>query len=211
MIQHCCDANQFFDAKEAAAKARAFRRKGARGASRRLLKMMQPAVKAGDSLLDIGGGVGALGLELKGLQQYTAVDASLAYLSEAQKLFTEHQWTAEQLRFEGADFTEVAAATKAHHHVCLDKVICCYPNMEELLSKACEKAEKQVGLVYPLTGLIPSLFQAVGNFYFKIKKSAFRGYLHPRQKVAALLESHGFRCTASSWGIPWRVEVWRRQ
>lgn len=210
MIDHCCDANRFFDEKEAKSKAKSFRKKGARKATAELIKMMQPQVNPGDSLLDIGGGIGAIGLELKALGRYTSVDASSAYLIQAQQLFEERNWSKDQLRFIEGDFVEEASKISKHHHLSLDKVICCYPDMEELLKSAAQRCEKQLGLVYPITGFIPNLFQGLANLYFRFKKTAFRTYLHSPQKVHALLTDQGFTRSAKSTGIPWRIEVWQR-
>ena len=171
---------------------------------------MQPEIAAGDSLLDIGGGVGAIGLELQGLQEYTGVDASTAYQKEAQQLFKEHQWKEENLRFINGDFVEEAPQITKHQHVSLDKVICCYPEMEALLTAAAGHAEKQLGMVYPSTGWIASLFKFFANSYFRIKKSAFRSYLHKPEDVGQVLTDSGFELRDKTISFPWRVEVWYR-
>lgn len=210
MIDHCCDANCLFDAKEAKSKARSYRKKGARKATRRLIEMMKPGVSTGDSLLDIGGGIGALGLEMAQLGTYTSVDASAAYQQQAKRLFAENQWSPGKLHFMEADFVEVASEIPPHVHVSLDKVICCYPDVDKLLTAAARHGTRQLGLVYPLTGFIANIFQGLANLYFRIRGTAFRTYLHPPQKVAALLKQEGFVLQEKKTNIPWQIELWQR-
>lgn len=211
MIQHCCDANCFFDAKEARSKAKAFRSKGARKATLKLIKAMQIGVSPHDSLLDIGGGVGAIGLQLTGLTFYTSVDASTAYQEEARKLFLDNNWEINQLRFITGDFVEEAPELTQHQHVSLDKVICCYPEMKPLLKASAEHAEKQIGLVYPQTSILASIFQKFANLYFKLRQTAFRTYLHKPGDVQGVLANAGFSRIVNSRSFPWRVEVWKRE
>ncbi len=210
MLQHCCDANTFFDAKEARKKVKAFRKKGARAATRKLIKMMKPGVRYGQSLLDVGGGIGAIGLELKDISTYTLVDASSAYQDEARNLFKEYEWKGERLKFVNADFVDEAEDIPVHHHVTLDKVICCYPDMVDLLTSAAGHTSLQLGLVYPISGWVPSAFQSLANFYFRLKNSAFRTYLHKPDKVAELLQNLGFELKKRSYFYQWQIDIWQR-
>ena len=80
------DFDRMFDARRARKDMRAYRKRGARGATRRLLNAVRASMrergKADFTHLDIGGGVGVLQHELArdGAVQTTAVDASRPYL-----------------------------------------------------------------------------------------------------------------------------------
>ena len=210
MIDHCCDANKQFNAREARSKVRSFRKKGARKATLRLIQLMRKGVSEGDSLLDIGGGVGVIGLELKGVEWYTSVDASRSYQAEAKKLYADRAWPKEQLHFITADFVEVAEHIATHDHVTLDKVICCYPEMKSLLIAACGKADKQLGLVYPQVSWLAKAGRWLANVYLRMTGSAFRAYIHAPAQVSAVMHESGYTLEEKQACFPWWIEVWKK-
>ena len=89
-----------FDARTANKELRAYEKRGARGATRRLLDALQASLRASGSdsftHLDIGGGVGVLQHELagSGATRTTAVDASQPYLELLQRAATERGYEA---------------------------------------------------------------------------------------------------------------------
>ena len=124
---------------------RAYRKRGARGATRRLLDAVRASMRergtADFTHLDIGGGVGVLQHELArdGAVQTTAVDASRPYLELLRQAAAERGYEARQRRIEG-DFTQVADRVEPATIVTLDKVICCYPDVITLVRASARKA-----------------------------------------------------------------------
>ncbi|MGB0175981.1 MAG: hypothetical protein ACPF9D_02365, partial [Owenweeksia sp.] len=112
--------------------------------------------------------------------------------------------------FINADFVEVAKDIAVHQHVTLDKVICCYPEMEDLLRLAAEKAEKQVGLAYPQINWLARAGRWLANLYLRTSRSAFRTYLHDPSEVNRVMTECGFQLKDIKKRFPWRVEVWHR-
>jgi len=102
-----------------------YRRRGPRGATKRLLAALRSASQPVDSLLDVGGGVGVLAHELlaNGAQSATLVDASPASL-DAARMESEHRATRERLRLIEGDLVEIAADVPSADIVTLDKVVC---------------------------------------------------------------------------------------
>src|SRR6187397_2254246 len=106
----------------------AYRQNGAEGSTRRLIDVLVAEGIGGASLLDIGGGVGIVQLELlkAGLATSMDVDASGPYLQVAEA-------EAEELGFKGrtayrhGDFVALAGEVDGADVVTLDRVICCYP------------------------------------------------------------------------------------
>ncbi|MCA1571496.1 MAG: SAM-dependent methyltransferase, partial [Chloroflexi bacterium] len=66
MPASCCkpDYDAAFDARTARRQLTAYRRSGASGSTLRLVKAIRDAGARGSTVLDIGGGVGIIGLEL---------------------------------------------------------------------------------------------------------------------------------------------------
>lgn len=208
MNPHCCGANKLFDTKEAEKSSKKYLQKGVKGATKQLIKMMAPQVKSGESLLDIGGGIGAVGLELwkDGINFYTSVDASTGYQHEAKKLFDLQGIV--RTKFVTGDLVEEAPHIEPHQHVALDKVICCYPDMQSLLKAATERCTKQIGLVYPIGGIFSKFFSGMANIYLRLTGNAFRSYIHSPSDVATFMETSGFERASLKVNIPWRIEVW---
>jgi magnesium-protoporphyrin O-methyltransferase len=127
-----------FDARRARREMRAYGKRGARGATRRLLDAVRASMRergtADFTHLDFGGGVGVLQHELArdGAVHTTAVDASRPYLELLRQAAAERGYEARQRRIEG-DFTQVADRVDPATIVTLDKVICCYPDMITLV------------------------------------------------------------------------------
>src|SRR6266508_4007771 len=115
----CCQCRGMesqFDRGEAERKLRAYRRGG--------------PVLSTRTLLDIGGGVGAIQHELlkAGAARATDVDASNAYL-DAARAEAARQGHADRATFHHGDFVALADAIAPADIVTLDRVICCYHDM----------------------------------------------------------------------------------
>lgn len=209
MQPHCCGADCFFDDKEAKKQTRTYLKKGPRRSTAALSKMINRHFKDHKSLLDIGGGIGVLGLELRksGLESYTGVDASTAYQNEARILVPK---TGMETRFIKGDFVEVQNEVDSADIVTLDKVVCCYPDMSSLLSASMDKSRSLVGLVYPMGGFGSRFFSKLGNLFLRIRNTAFRTYIHPPSEISAKLVDNGFRNVDRKMKFPWVVELYER-
>ena len=94
------------------------------------------------TLLDIGGGLGILSLELldAGFSRAVVVDASSAYLAAASEEATRRGRSA-SAEFVHGDFLAVASKLAPSTVVTLDRVVCCYPLYKQLLEQALQLAE----------------------------------------------------------------------
>src|SRR5262245_39909488 len=86
---NCCQCQGIedeFGQREAARKLESYRQRGPEHTTTMLLEAIAAEGVAGKSLLDIGGGVGAIQHELlkAGLQSAVDIDASTAYIAAAQ-------------------------------------------------------------------------------------------------------------------------------
>jgi magnesium-protoporphyrin O-methyltransferase len=101
-------------------------------------------------LLDIGAGVGAIHHTLvdQGIERAIHVDASPAYLAAAREE-AERRGHGDRVEFRRGDFVELAPGVPVADVVTLDRVICCYPEMRELVTLAGERAHAAFGAVFP--------------------------------------------------------------
>jgi 2-polyprenyl-3-methyl-5-hydroxy-6-metoxy-1,4-benzoquinol methylase len=188
-----------------------FRRHGPRGTTRRLIQAVRSLGVSGATLLDVGGGVGAIHHELldEGVAAAIHVDASAAYLDAARKE-AEQRGHRDRVTFQHGDFLDVAREIPDADVVTLDRVVCCYPNATDLLASAAAHAKRIVGLVYPRDRRAMRVFVVLANSFLRLKRSTFRTFIHPTTTVEGALERAGFVRRYRREGVLWQVVVFER-
>ena len=208
---HCCGIEAQFNRKVAAGDLRKYRKKGPMRTAQLLIDALTAEGVEGLTLLDIGGGVGAMQHELlkAGVRSATGVDASTAYLGAAAEE-AERQGHAARVRQRHGDFVDVAATVEPADVVTLDRVICCYPDMQALVALSAERAQRLYGVVYPRRTWWTRLDFALLNLIHRLRRSSFRAYLHPPAAVDTLVREKGLtrRFYATTW--IWQVVVYGR-
>lgn len=209
---HCVDAEDVFSQKAARRDLRKYRKRGPRRSSRLLIDAVRSRLRSTDtSLLDIGGGVGLLQHELlrEGLESAWHVDASSAYLELSRQEAT-RRGHAERVKYVHGDFVEVAGDVKEADVVLLDRVICCYPDFERLLTLSASKARHLYGLVFPRDRRLVRALIGAANLFLRLRRSAFRGFVHPVSEVERHLAREGFERRSSSNTPIWTIRVYER-
>lgn len=208
---HCAGIESEFDEKTAARDLRRYRRKGLLPGTRILLAALRREGSGGMTLLDVGGGVGAIHHELldSGVTSATHVDASSAYLVAAREE-ARRRGHEDRVRFLHGDFVELAPELPPTDIVTLDRVICCYPDMERLVGLSAARARRLYGLVYPRDAWWLRSFFPLSNLYFRLRRSPFRTYLHPPEAVDAVIREDGMERVFAQSTMIWQVAVYRR-
>lgn len=188
-----------------------YRRKGPAKTTRMLVEAINEAGVDGLTLLDIGGGVGAIQHELidAGVKSATNVDASLAYIQAARDE-AQRRGYAERVSHHYGNFVDLAADIASADIVTLDRVICCYDDMEKLVSLSAERARKLYGLVYPRDTWWVKIGLVIGNFFSRLQRSPYRAFVHSTQAVEALVSSLGLKRTSHRQTFVWQVVVFTR-
>ncbi|MCC6259637.1 MAG: class I SAM-dependent methyltransferase, partial [Anaerolineales bacterium] len=141
--------------------------------------------------------------------QATHIDASSAYL----KIATEEAKRlghGEQVTFIHADFTDVAAELPQVDVVTLDRVVCCYPNMRELLKAASSKSRKALAMTYPREVWYTKSAIAIMNFFQRLRKDPFRVFVHPVHEMEALLKNEGLQRVVTRRLFIWEMALYQR-
>jgi len=209
---HCLDAPDLFGPKVALWEMKRYRRRGPSKTTRMLLDALADEGAEGYSLLDIGGGVGAIQHEMlaDGSTRVVNVDASPAY-QDVVREEAKKRGTADRIAFHMGDFVEIAPSLPPADVVTLDRVICCYPDMPALVGASAAHAGVVWGAVFPRTSLPVRLGFRVMNLFQRLRGSAFRVYTHPTEGVERVLHAHGFRRRMHRRTLVWQVTVWRRE
>lgn len=208
---HCRDAGDFFSEKTARKDLKRYMRRGPDKSTRYLLDAIRDEVPGEFTLLDIGGGIGTIQLELFGesLRHSVNVDASAAYQKVSRREAVKRGY-ASRVEYHFGDVTDLAGQLPETDLVTLDRVICCYPDTDRLLEASLPKAGKLYGLVFPREKMLIRIGFRITNLWFKIRKSEFRIYLHSGKKVDAIIRSHGFRQTVYKQTLLWQVMLYKK-
>lgn len=164
------------------------------------------------TLLDIGGGLGAIQHELlaAGASQATHVEASTAYLDAARKE-SQHRNIENQISFMHGDFVSLAPVVPMADIVTLDRVVCCYDNMPALVELSAARAGKLYGMVFPRDRWLFRLLLPVANFFIRLTKSPFRIYIHHTDDVDRIVRNQGLELHFHRRSIFWQVLIYARQ
>ncbi|HKH93062.1 MAG TPA: class I SAM-dependent methyltransferase [Gemmatimonadaceae bacterium] len=208
---NCCGTADFFGDRVARRNLRKYRRGGPFGATKRLLEALHKAPGPKETLLDVGGGVGVIAHELlaRGASRAALVDASPAFLAAAREE-SERRNTDDRLDLRLGDAVELSDDVPAADVVTLDKVVCCYVDMEALLGVTASRARRLMGLVYPRDDWWVRAAVAVGNRMLEWRGSEFRSYIHPNAAIEDALRRGGLVPRTRQRGAYWVIAVFER-
>src|SRR5204863_175626 len=142
--------DRFFGARFARRTAERYRKRGLDKTAEQMVAFLEQRGLAGATVLEVGGGVGAIQIELlkRGAERTVNLELSPGYDEEAHRLLRETglEGRAErQLSDIAVDSDEVEPADV----VVLNRVVCCYPDYERLLAAVAEHARQLVVFSYP--------------------------------------------------------------
>ncbi len=207
----CCnptDYRRFFSRKQAARDARRLRMQGLRGTSRDVVDLAGDV--QGASVLDIGGGIGAIGLELLagGAARTTNVELSGGYEEAAADLIAERGLEGRVDRRVGDVVTD---DLEAYDVVVMHRVVCCYPDVDALVGTAADHTSRTLLLTYPQERAVLRIgFRAI-NLWLALSRCGFRTYLHPVARITAAAEARGLRLERQERrGWIWESAAYRR-
>ena len=206
----CAGAGEMFNQKIAEGDLKKYRRRGPNKTTR-LLRDGVLATGGGESLIDIGGGVGALTTELlaNGFHRGTLVDASPAYQAVARRAAAERGLEA-RIEFHEGDFVARAPQLPPADVVVMDRVVCCYPAYEALLEAALAHSRRLFAYAYPQDRWDVRVAIAGENLFQSWMRRAFRAYVHPEPAMSALITSRGFRRVSRKKTFVWCADVYLR-
>jgi magnesium-protoporphyrin O-methyltransferase len=207
----CCCPN-VFSSKQARDDLRRYRRNGPDSTTRALIEANVAEGVDGATLLDIGGGIGAiqLGLLEAGAARAESIDATEAYVETAQAE-AERRGFGDRVAGRLADFVAVAAEIGPADIVTLDKVVCCNRDMPALLDRAAGHARRVVGLVYPRETWWNRLAARGIAAWGWLTRDPTRWFLHRSADIDALLARAGFERHDVRRELIWQISIYRRR
>ena len=209
--RHCVAAGRVFGQRHARRDLKRLRRKGPSRSTGLLIEAIREEGVQGARVLDIGAGVGALHLSLldAGAHQATHVDASAAY-QEAARREAESRGLRGRVTYVEGDYLDVSDQVPTADVVCLDRVVCCYPDMGALVRRSAAAAERVYGLVLPVDRWWTRALTSMANVGLRLIRSSFRTFVHPGAEVREAVESQGLGLVYSARTGMWQAMVFAR-
>lgn len=184
----CCstDYRRFFNRRFAARDLERYRKRGLSKTEQDLVELVGDV--RGASVLEAGGGIGALQLELldAGATRATNVELSAGYDDAARELFA-----GREVERRVGDFTTEDVAP--HDVVVMHRVVCCYPDADALTRAAAARTHRILALTLPQERRWIGWGLGAVNVWLRLRRCGFRTYQHPFATVAAAAEREGLR------------------
>jgi len=205
----CCNArgcDEFFSPRFARRVAARYRRRGLDRTARRMVAFLERSGVAGATVLELGGGVGEIQIELlkRGAERTENLELSPAYEREAERLLEEAGLSG-RVRRRRHDIAVDPGAVEPAEVVVLHRVVCCYPDYERLLGAAGDHARGLLVFSYPPRNAVSRAFMTVANLVQALLRRDFRSFTHPPEAMLAVLDRRGLRRAYEHHGLVWQI------
>ena len=212
-MPECCNPSgyrQFFNQKQARRSLRRYDKKGIDKMARTMVDYLVSRGMEGKSVLEAGGGIGAIQIELlkAGASSTTNVELSGGYENIAVDLL-DREGLYDRVERRVGDFTEVSRDLEADD-VVLNRVICCYPFMDRLMGAALSSSRRFVAATFPRDHLGTKIALTTGNAFCRLRGVDFRSYIHPPEAIRESATASGFDVAFHDRDFVWNAVVFER-
>ncbi len=206
----CCDPHgydEIFGPRFAQRRARRYRKRGLGSTERDMVDFLARRGVAGASVLEIGGGVGELQLELlrRGAARTTNLELVSAYDGPARAL-AEEAGLGDRVERRLHDIVEAPAEVEMADVVVLHRVVCCYPDYERLLGAAADHARHLLVFSHPPRNLVSRALVSSQNAVLRLAGRRFQAFTHSPEAMLEVLRGRGLTAVHSRRGVAWHVE-----
>ncbi|MGW4930511.1 methyltransferase domain-containing protein [Agromyces sp. NPDC004153] len=202
--------SEIFDERFASSIARRYRRRGLTAPEGRIIEALSGLGLRGTSVLEVGGGIGELQLELlaRGAAETVNLELSDAYEEQADELMRSSGVDGRVTRIVGVDLAAASDADVARaDYVLLHRVICCYPDFAGLLGAAADHARSAVVFSHPARNLFTRAVVAMSNARMAIAGHDYRGFVHSPEAMLGVLSAHGLALRTYERSKRWHIAV----
>lgn len=188
-----------------------FSKKGLEPSQQQLIAGLEQAGYKGETLLEVGSGVGYLHQVLleQGASSAIGIDFSQDMLDEAISWAAEKNLTDRTGYIQG-DFIELLDQVSPAGVTILDKVVCCYPHAELLVNSSIAKTNRVYALTYPRKRWFIQVAVAVSAFFLKLMGSSFRPYVHNPVDIEKWIVDKGFKKIVQAQTFIWLTQVYQK-
>ncbi len=211
----CCDGEGYdavFSDRFARRVARRYRKRGLNATSSRMVDFLCGHGVEGASVLEIGGGVGEIQVELlrRGAARVTNLEISTSYEAEARELL-ERAGLTDRVTRRFVDIARSPGDVEPADIVVLHRVVCCYPDYEGLLSAAGGHARRLLVFSHPPDNALARVATWAENVPRRLRRESFRTFAHPVEAMESVLVGTGLTPSYVHRGWAWHVAGLERE
>jgi magnesium-protoporphyrin O-methyltransferase len=204
----CCDPGDYesvFSGRFARRRSRRYRKHGLTPAAGRVVEFAAAGIE-GATVLEIGGGVGELQVELlrRGAAHATKLEISSSY-EEAATALLDHSGVTGRVTRRIVDIAQTPDDVEPADVVVLHRVVCCYRDFSRLLSAAAAHARRRLVFSHPAVNLLTRTEFGAENLYRRLTRNSFRAFIHPPAAMIAAAEGDGLVTTYRHHSREWDV------
>jgi len=205
----CCEPegyDRMFSKRFARRTARRYRRRGLSRSATALTGFLTERGIEGATVLEIGGGVGHVQVELlrRGAAQAVNLEIATSYETEAGRLL-EQGGFGDRVERRVLDIAHSPGEVESADAVVLHRVVCCYPDYQRLLTAAGSKASRMLVFSHPPRNVATRAVLRLENVARRLRGDSFQSFVHPPERMLAALEDTGLRTTYRWRGFGWCV------
>lgn len=191
--------------------AKDYKKKGLAKEQRFLLEGIKKESIQSRTILDIGCGVGALhhALLREGAARSVGIDIADGMVRQAEQ-FARQFNLHDRAEYRTGDFVQLAGTIEKSDVTMLDKVVCCYENIEGLLEASTEKTKRILALTHPKENFLMQVAFKTQIALAKLFRWKFRPFWHDWVVMKAAIIARGFEPVYENSTIAWQVLVFRR-
>jgi len=213
-VGECCKPDGYdavFSHRFARRLARRDRRRGLSRPARAIVACLTDRGIEGASILEIGGGVGELHVELlrRGAATATNLEIATNHEAEAAQLL-ELSGMTERVERRFLDIAQAPDEAEQADVVVLHRVVCCYPDYERLLVAAANKTGRLLVFSHPPRNLATRTLLRLENTLSRLKGDNFRGFVHSPEAMRSVAVGSGLRDTYRWRRFSWCVVGFER-
>ena len=213
-MSDCCSPKGYrwvFSERSAQAEAKRYRRKGLDATSRRIVDFVRRQGVAGQTVLEVGGGIGAIQLELlkAGASHATSVELTPTYEEVARDLLSQ-AGLADRVERTVMDFAQESSQVGGADVVVLNRVLCCYHDMPRLAGAAADHTGRMLVLSYPKGAWWVRLGLGIANVILRLTRREFHVFVHPPAEIIRISRKHGLVPVLEEHGLLWTVTALKR-
>ena len=213
-MSECCSPKGYrwiFSTRMAARDAKRYRRKGLDPTSRRIFELVKAEGVEGRTVLEVGGGVGAIQIELlkAGATRAVSVELTPTYEEVAKGLLND-AGLADRVERKVMDFAASGGEIGGADVVIMNRVLCCYPDMPRLAGAAADHAQQLLVMSYPKRTWWTRLLLGIGNFFLWATRREFHVFVHSPEQIITTSERHGLEPVQDRRGVFWTVSALHR-
>jgi hypothetical protein len=215
-VGECCRVprgyEKLFGERTARRDVKSYRRKGLDETARVMVDFLRERSLEGSTVLEIGGGVGAIVKEvlIAGAERAVNVELSPYYETTAHELWRE-AGVDERAEYLVADVATDGTGARPADAVIMHRVVCCYADYDALIGAAAERSRRYLVMSFPREWLLSRAVVAAINLVARLLRWEHRSFVHPVAELIAAAERRGLQGVFEHRALVWQMAAFERR